>query len=342
MPWRIHFTADDLDRVEIGESLGPLAETYLALSLLRWPGSPRRALSDWRHQVRPGLSPRIKPLADLIPAGTHGVDLLTVTGRSATIEEGIVALLSAEDDALGAELEHFDRFWERLPGSVWPAADSGSGGRVRLADSTVAAYGALVGPYWPGLTAQFRAEQTIKARILAKGGGPALLTSLQTRWIRWYPPVLEVDNPSLAGRRIPEPVILGGHGIRFVPSLFTGDFPSLHVDLRTGRLRPMVIIPVTTVTGMVAARPAAAGRNAMAALARLIGKTRALALASVGDGCSTTELAARMDTSVAGASQHAGVLRDAGLIITVRQGGAVLHTLTPLGAQLLAGVLSQD
>ena len=102
----------------------------------------------------------------------------------------------------------------------------------------------------------------------------------------------------------------------------------------------MVIFPVTTVTGLVSARPA--GRNAMAALARLVGKTRALALASIGDGCTTTELAARMGASIAGASQHAGVLRDAGLIVTVRQGGAVLHTLTPLGAQLLAGALSQD
>ena len=39
-------------------------------------------------------------------------------------------------------------------------------------------------------------------------------------------------------------------------------------------------------------------------------------------------------TSVA-ASQHASVLRGAGLIASLRQGGAVLHVLTPLGAELL-------
>jgi hypothetical protein len=33
------------------------------------------------------------------------------------------------------------------------------------------------------------------------------------------------------------------------------------------------------------------------------------------------------------------VLRDAGLITTRRHGSAVLHTLTPLGADLLAGGL---
>ena len=39
--------------------------------------------------------------------------------------------------------------------------------------------------------------------------------------------------------------------------------------------------------------------------------------------------------SLAAASQHASVLRDAGLITTQRQGRAVLHVLTPLGTELL-------
>jgi len=40
-------------------------------------------------------------------------------------------------------------------------------------------------------------------------------------------------------------------------------------------------------------------------------------------------------TPVAAASQHASVLRGAGLIASHRQGSAVLHVLTPLGAELL-------
>lgn len=42
-----------------------------------------------------------------------------------------------------------------------------------------------------------------------------------------------------------------------------------------------------------------------------------------------------MGISLAAASQHASVLRGAGLIATRRQGSAVLHVLTPLGAELL-------
>ena len=72
-----------------------------------------------------------------------------------------------------------------------------------------------------------------------------------------------------------------------------------------------------------------------AALAALVGRNRAAVLGAVADGCTTTELAVRVGISIAAASQHASVLRDAGLITSSRQGGAMLHALTPLGAGLL-------
>lgn len=49
----------------------------------------------------------------------------------------------------------------------------------------------------------------------------------------------------------------------------------------------------------------------------------------------TGELARRADISAASASQHATVLRQAGLVSTHRQGNTVRHTLSPLGAELL-------
>lgn len=68
-----------------------------------------------------------------------------------------------------------------------------------------------------------------------------------------------------------------------------------------------------------------------------MGQTRSAILHGIGVGCTTSELARRVDVSLASASQHATVLRDAGLLSTLRQGNAVLHTLTPLGAALLRG-----
>ncbi len=85
------------------QTLGPLAETILALSLLRWPAARTRgSLSQWLDQVRHRLTPRVKPLAALLPPGKRGVDLLTITGQSPTIEQGIVSLMAVTDDELGA------------------------------------------------------------------------------------------------------------------------------------------------------------------------------------------------------------------------------------------------
>jgi DNA-binding transcriptional ArsR family regulator len=72
-----------------------------------------------------------------------------------------------------------------------------------------------------------------------------------------------------------------------------------------------------------------------AALAALVGRNRAAVLSAIAHGCTTTELAGRVGISLTAASQHASVLRNAGLITTRRQGSAVLHVLTPLGAELL-------
>ena len=41
MAWRIHFTPDDLERIQVSPTLGPLSETWMAVSLLRCPVQPR-------------------------------------------------------------------------------------------------------------------------------------------------------------------------------------------------------------------------------------------------------------------------------------------------------------
>jgi hypothetical protein len=85
MVWRIHFTADDLARIQVNPTLGPLAETVLAVSVLRSPAPPH-ALDEWRSQVQGSITPQMRPLTALIPPGTKGVDLCTLTGEAPTIE----------------------------------------------------------------------------------------------------------------------------------------------------------------------------------------------------------------------------------------------------------------
>jgi DNA-binding transcriptional ArsR family regulator len=328
MVWRIHFTAEDLSRIRVSPTLGPLAETVMALSLLRCPMLPRASFSGWRTQVQGKITPQMKTLMAMLPAGSTGVDLCVLTGEAPTIGHGVQALLTVPREHLLAEMEWADR-QHRLPAAAWAMADPGA--RESLADATQAAYQALVQPYWARIHACLHAEQMARSRMLAYEGGDRLLASVQNQLIRWRPPVLEVLVPG----RIE--LYLAGRGIALVPSVFVGQVPQLHEHLNDGKAAPWLVLPVADEgTGHArlwgGPRP---GGTAPAALAALVGRNRAAVLASIADGCTTTELADRAGISAAAASQHASVLRDAGLIVTRRQGGAVLHVLTPLGTELL-------
>jgi DNA-binding transcriptional ArsR family regulator len=325
MVWRIHFSEADLARVQVSPTLGPLAETVLALAVLRCSRQPRTMLSEWRGQVR--VTPQMRPLTALIPPDCNGVDLPTLVGETATIEQGVQALLDLPREHLLVEMEWIDRR-HRLPPLAWAMAEAG--GRPELAEATQVAYQELIQPFWPRIRAGLHAEQAARRRTLAAEGPGALMASLQGPLIRWRPPVLEILRP---GRVEME---LGGRGIALVPSVFVGRAPSLHENPNHEDEMPRLILPAE---GAGRARLWAVSRglggSRGSALAALVGRNRAAVLQSIADGCTTTELARRVGISLAAASQHASVLRRAGLIATRRQGSAVLHVLTPLGAELL-------
>jgi DNA-binding transcriptional ArsR family regulator len=325
MVWRIHFSEADLGRVQVSPTLGPLAETVLALALLRCSRQPRTMLSEWRGQVR--VTPRMRPLTALIPPDCNGVDLPTLVGETATIEQGVQALLDVPREHLLVEMEWIDRR-HRLPPLAWAMAEAG--GRPELAEATQVAYQELIQPFWPRIRANLHAEQAARRRTLAKEGPGALLASLQGPLIRWRPPVLEILRPGQVEME------LAGRGIALVPSVFVGRAPSLHENPNDDDEMPRLILPAEGAgrARLWAVSQGLAGSRG-SALAALVGRNRAAVLQSIADGCTTTELARRVGISLAAASQHASVLRRAGLIATRRQGSAVLHVLTPLGAELL-------
>jgi hypothetical protein len=327
MVWRIHFTAEDLERIQVRPTLGPLAETVKAMGLLRCTQQPRAPYQQWRGQVKDRLTPQMTALTALIPPGSKGVDLPMLTGIAPTMEQGVRALLAVPREQLLVEMEFTDRM-HKLPAAVWAAAEIGGQARLQLAAAAVAAHQVLVEPYWTRIHACLHAEHVARLRTLAAGGPERLLASLQSQWVRWRPPVLEVLVPA------DYDVSLNGQGIALMPSVFVGQVPSLHQNPNDPRAVPWLVLPPTN--GRMGLRdlwdnPGPHG----AALAALVGRNRAAVLRTIADGCSTTELAGRVGISLAAASQHASVLRDAGLITTHRQGSAVLHVLTPLGAELL-------
>ena len=326
MVWRIHFTADDLERMQVRPTLGPLGETVKAMGLLRCPKQPRASYRQWRGQVKDRITPQMAAFTAMIPPGTKGVDLSMLTGPAATLEEGVKALLTVPREHLLVEMNFADREC-KLPATVWAAAEPGHA-RLQLATAAVAAYQALVEPYWTRIHACLHAEHVAGLRALAAGGPDRLLASLQSEWVRWRPPVLEVLVPA------DYDVALNGLGIALMPSAFVGQIPSLHHNPNDPGSAPWLVVPPAE--GRLQQRHLWGNpRPRGAALAALVGRNRAAVLRTLADGCSTTELADRVGISLAAASQHASVLRDAGLITTHRQGSAVLHVLTPLGADLL-------
>jgi DNA-binding transcriptional ArsR family regulator len=113
-----------------------------------------------------------------------------------------------------------------------------------------------------------------------------------------------------------------GRGLRLLPSHFAP--------------KPLTVdVPGAPVTLIYPAHREPPRPHPNGAVAALLGRTRAAGLANLTTGCTTTQLACRLGISLASASQHASVLRDAGLVVTRRTGSAVEHTLTPLGSQLL-------
>jgi DNA-binding transcriptional ArsR family regulator len=85
-------------------------------------------------------------------------------------------------------------------------------------------------------------------------------------------------------------------------------------------------------------------RSPAPALVSLLGATRAAALVAVTmrPALTTGRLAVTLGVSAAAASRHASVLRESGLVTTVRNGQTVHHTPTRLGADLVHGSAIDD
>ncbi|WNF28012.1 helix-turn-helix domain-containing protein [Streptomyces sp. C11-1] len=188
-----------------------------------------------------------------------------------------------------------------------------------------------VAPYWERIQERLEAECEARGRIAMTGGVERLLATLHPR-ILWNAPVLEIhDGPDREVR-------LDGRGVLLCPSVF--------MPGRAGR-----IVESERESGMAAlvfATPASATRaadlwgspdNSVQALSALVGQTRAAALRALTAACTTSQLADRLGISSAGASQHAAILRQSGLITTRRVRNNVLHIVTPLGMALLGGRL---
>ncbi|MEV4428886.1 ArsR/SmtB family transcription factor [Streptomyces sp. R-07] len=339
---RLHFTAADLRRITLAPAANALSETVLSLrlglrlgrareGLGRGAGPlhrPRPAARRWHHSLRGGAGARAGVLAELVAEDGFVPDFLLQPSVH-DFADALDAAASTPAERLALDLGIPEASgWNgglARPGRWAHELAQGSPAAPRaLLDDTRRYFESSVEPLWPRIRRDALTDRALRAEMLLRGGVDALLTTLGTTW-QWQPPTLHL--PSASAYDIP----LCGRGLLLVPSWFaTGPMVMYRPEAATVLVYPMYDAADEVRADGAEERPEA--------LAALLGRTRAQVLALLRSPATTTALAERAAVSLAAASQHAGVLRSAGLVDTVRTGTAVLHSLTPLGHSLLAGI----
>ncbi|GAA3004632.1 winged helix-turn-helix domain-containing protein [Kitasatospora sp. NPDC006786] len=327
MVYRIHFTAGDLARTRPADPM-PLTELMAAARALQSRGHAAR-LEPWRRRALAGLPERARLALSLVPADGWGPTFLmpAVAGGPEQLLDRVRAtprrLVEAE---LAAIAEH-----QPVPRWTRHLADDRAL-REKLVDSLGLLYEHLVGRHWPQVVDRHAADRAVRVRQFLGGGVELLLAGANPRWLRWNPPVLEVRST------VEYDLWLRGQGILLNPSVFATR--AMVSDDAHGQPLPVVTYPIDDSgpadrSALFEADRAPSGSTV--ALSALLGHTRAAVLETIAEhpGCSTKELAALAGITPSSASEHATVLREAGLIGTSRYRNAALHSPTARGLDLL-------
>ncbi|MBH1938804.1 winged helix-turn-helix transcriptional regulator [Streptomyces sp. AV19] len=331
MTLRVRFSAEDLARVRLTTTPDPLAEATFSLPLLQRSGAA--ALEGWRQRSLRELSPVVRPLLELAPAGLDEYvpeAFIRVRG-STSLEHSLDATWSMPRHVWAADLSVAREWRPSVPRWIDELHD-GDREATRLVDRAFRSYyDAVVAPYWRQLAACVQADRAHRVRLMAEHGVERLLATLHPS-LRWESPVLhapcsmDVDLP------------LEGRGLLLTPTFFL-TAPVFRLDSADPDAPLEVRYPVARELGVYQAvlAPTGSGDEHLGHLSGLLGRTRARVLDAAAAGGGTAELARRAGISPASASEHATVLRTAGLITTQRTGSSVRHRLTPLGRALLDG-----
>ncbi|MFB9831668.1 ArsR/SmtB family transcription factor [Actinoallomurus acaciae] len=284
-----------------------------------WWTTTHRRLRAYQDDVGPA-----RRLSGLVPLRGDFPDFLTPPEGLDGLEAALDSLAAVPRDRLRADMS---RLRPQPSRPTWVRL-LGRGDRTvhaKVVDDVRRYFTAFIQPAWPTIDSLVTAECGRRTQQYRSGGVERLLEGLPPGF-RWSAPVLAMDYP------VERTVDLRGRGITLIPSFFCTVTPVTLID---ADLPPVLVYPVRP---LMASRPApssGASEEAHAALAAIIGGTRATILRTLTTPCTTTELAEYIDMSLASASHHAGLLRKAGLITTVRNGQTVTHALTPRGHCLL-------
>ena len=320
----IEFELGVRDLAETSFAFSPLLET--ALSLWAWTLPRRHALHvPWLKAARTSHDRLDTELLDALVGPRRALpDFLTPrpAGPFTDIDSGLAAVRATAAEQVRADIV---RAWsgQPLPAALRQVEHDPAALRNRIAGELERYWIACIEPWWPRVRAVLEADVVYRSRRLALGGASALFADLDPL-VTWADGVLSIDRLPGARRRVQ----VAGRGLPLVPTLFARGA----ITLLDRADPPMVVYPARG-RGTVwepAAPPTAA------ALAALVGRTRAHLLGLLEHPASTTELALRIGLTAGAISQHLGALHAAGLLSRARSGRTVLYARTTLGDQLTA------
>nr|WTB28841.1 winged helix-turn-helix domain-containing protein [Streptomyces sp. NBC_00830] len=321
MVYRIHFTVQDLARTRVAEGPMPLHELELAARALQSHSQPTR-LDAWRHRARAQLSALARMALTLMPAVGCSPGFLS-PAKVGAVEELLEQVRSTPRERVRTSLLEAARRHPSPPAWTRHLADDASL-FAELCTGLSHLHACLLRPHWAQFTEHLAVDRTLRLQQFLTGGVEQLLTQANPQWMRWNPPVLEVRMLNGADRDL----YLEGEGFLLIPSMFCTR--AIVSDGQPVSVSYPACPDLRTLASVL-------GRTPSPGVSTLLGRTRTTVLTTIAEhqGCSTKELATRAGIAPASASEHASILREAGLICSLRHRNSVLHTVTPLGLALL-------
>jgi DNA-binding transcriptional ArsR family regulator len=317
------FGPADLARCRFAVS--PVFETLAAIRVAtgpqgpgfhqRWLDSvrPRLETLDLRAitllQPRRGYTPDFLAPPPLEPAGQFEAELTRIAATPAPVVRNEIEL--SLRDTPGSQDSELGRLLLGDPAEVLSF----------LTQLIHATWQALIEPVWPRVRALLDADVAHQSRRLTEGGLDRLFADLHPA-LRWS------GDPLIREPGGDEHHELGGRGVVLMPSAFKWEEV---VVITEAPWQPTVIYPARGLGGLW--EPASGTLDA--ALARLLGRTRAILLTGLDEPASTTWLAHRHGLALGTVSEHLTVLRDAGLVTGERHRHEIRYRRTPMGAALV-------
>ncbi|TYL53034.1 ArsR/SmtB family transcription factor [Agromyces mariniharenae] len=312
---RYLLTEDDVGSVRFG--LSPLCELGLSLRAIKEPARFPLQLGWLRRTEEARARLDMPTLMGLIDERMWTPDFLNPrpTSPLTRLDDELAALAATPADVFRADLVAVHG---RMP-EVFAGSSSAALRRVIRALRQL--WDTCFEPYWPRMRAVLEADIVYRGRQIAQAGVAGMLNGLSSR--------IEYDH-GVVSVRLADPndrtQAIDGNGLTLVPTMFTR-----RASAPVGDGPPMIMY---SARGQGALWEAERVANP-AAVAAVLGETRASLLAALGDPASSTELGVRLGVTASAVNQHLRVLRDAGLLVSTRYGRSVLYLRSELGSALL-------